>query len=402
MKSYTYAARDAGGARREGILAANSPNEVLEMLHHRRLTPVGIRETVIKKAARPKCSRRRIKSADLGAMCWQLSTMLEGGLSITAALDVIASDTENLQLRQLLQQARAKISEGRLLSESFAGSPRIFSRLAVAIIVAGETSGDLAKALSTLAEHFDSRDKLAKKIRGAVAYPLFALTLITAIVIGIMTLIVPRFQLIFNQLGGKLPAFTEAFMRFYDVLRSNALYFGVALALVIGAAVLLSRTRSGHYFLSRLVLRLPLLGRLLGESFVALFCRTMSTLLHAGVPVLDALEILRAMTGNDVIIAAIARVKQHVTGGSNIALGLTAAGFFPNMVVKMTQVGEESGNLPAILRKTSEHYERRVAATIDAMTGLLEPLMITTIGAIVLVVVIALYLPIFTMSDVAH
>jgi len=401
MKSFTYAARDAGGARRDGILAANSPQEVLEILHRRRLTPVRIQETVVKRAAEAKGSRRRIKSADLGAMCWQLSTMLEGGLSITAALDVIAADTENLRLRQLLQQARTKVSEGRLLSESLAGSPGIFSPLAVAIIVAGETSGDLGQALSTLAEHFDSRDKLARKIRGAVAYPIFVLALITAIVIGIMTLIVPRFQLLFSQFGGKLPAFTQAFLRFYDVLCGNALYFGVALALGIGSVLLLARTRGGHYFLSQIVLHLPLFGRLLCESFVAVFCRTMSTLLHAGVPVLDALGILRGMTGNDVIIAAIACVKQHVRGGSSIALGLTAAGFFPNMVVKMTQVGEESGDLPAILRKTSEHYERRVTSTIDTMTSLLEPLMITTICSIVLVVVIALYLPIFTMSEVA-
>jgi len=120
------------------------------------------------------------------------------------------------------------------------------------------------------------------------------------------------------------------------------------------------------------------------------------------VPVLDAFEILRGMSSNDVIISAIAKVKQHVTGGSNVALGMTAAGFFPNMVVKMAQVGEESGSLAVILQKTSEYYERRITSTIDAMTGLLEPVMITTIGAIVLVVVIALYLPIFTISDVAH
>ena len=166
--------------------------------------------------------------------------------------------------------------------------------------------------------------------------------------------------------------------------------------------MLLARTKGGHRFLSKTVLRLPLFGKLFSEAFIAMFCKTIATLLEAGVPVLDAFEILRGMSTNDVIISAIARVKQHVTGGSNVALGMAAAGFFPNLVVKMAQVGEESGSLPAILRKTSEHYERRITSTIDAMTGLLEPVMITTIGAVVLVVVIALYLPIFTISDVAH
>jgi len=402
MRSYTYVARDTGGSRRDGMLAANSPSEALELLHQRQLTPIGLQETLVKGVKVRPSARGRVKSADLGAVCWQLSTMLEGGMSITTALDIVAEDTENVQLRQVLQQARAKVSEGRLLSDGLGGSSKVFNRLALAIIVAGETSGDLSQALRALAEHFDERDRIAKKIRGAIAYPIFVVVLITAIVIGIMTLIVPRFRTIFTQLGGQLPSFTRAFMGFYDALCHNALYFGAAGGLAVGGCVLLSKTPGGHRLLSRLVLRIPLFGKLMVESFVAMFCRTSATLLEAGVPILDALEILRGMTSNDVIVSAIARVKQHVTGGSNIALGMATAGFFPNMVVKMAQVGEESGALPAILRKTSEHYERRIASTIDALTGLLEPIMITTIGAIVLVVVVALYLPIFTMSDVAH
>jgi len=215
-------------------------------------------------------------------------------------------------------------------------------------------------------------------------------------------LVVPRFRVIFERLGGQLPAFTRGFMTFYDVLCHNLLYFGAAAALVIGAGVLLPKTKRGHAFVSRFVLRAPLFGSLLRESFLAMFCRTIATLLESGVPVLDALEILRRMSTNDVIASAIAQVKLHVTGGSNMASGMASAGFFPNMVVKMTQVGEESGTVSAILRKTSEYYERKMTAAIDTMTSLLEPIMITTIGAIVLVVVIALYLPIFSMSDVAH
>jgi type II secretory pathway component PulF len=402
MKSYTYVARDAGGARRDGMLAANSSNEALEVLRHRQLTPIGIQETLLKGVKDRKAAGSRVRSADLGAVCWQLSTMLQGGMSITTALDIISEDTDNVQLRHVLQRARVRVSEGRLLSDGLSGSPKVFNRLALALIIAGETSVDLGQALRSLAEHFDGRDRIAKKIRGAIAYPIFVVCLITVIIIGIMTLIVPRFQMIFSQLGGQLPAFTRAFMGFYEALCHNALYFAVAGALAVGTGVTLSRTKRGHRFLSGLVLHLPLFGKLFLESFVATFCRTTATLLEAGVPVLDALEILRSMTTNDVIVAAIARVKQHVTGGSNVALGMSAAGFFPNMVVKMTQVGEESGSLPAILRKTSEHYERRIASTIDALTGLLEPVMITTIGAIVLVVVIALYLPIFTMSGGNH
>lgn len=403
MKSYTYIARDIAGVRREGMLAANSANEALDILHTRQLTPIGVHETLARTRGKHKAAHHgRVRSADLGAVCWQLSTMLEGGMTITTALGIIAEDAENLQLRHILQQALTKVSEGRLLSDGLSGFPQVFNRLALAIVIAGETSGDLGRALRALAEYFDGRDRIIKKIRGAVSYPIFVLTLITGIVIAIMALIVPRFRMIFTQLGGELPAFTRAFMGFYDVLCHHTLYLIVALVGVIFGSVVLARTRGGHRFLSRTVLRLPLFGKLFSEAFIAMFCKTVATLLEAGVPVLEAFEILRGMSSNDVIISAIGRVKQHVTGGSNVALSMAAAGFFPNMVVKMAQVGEESGSLPAILRKTSEHYERRITSTIDAMTALLEPVMITTIGAIVLVVVIALYLPIFTMSDVAH
>jgi len=403
MRSYTYVARDVTGSRREGMLAANSTNEALEILHTRQLTPIGVCETLARGRKKGKAARRgRIRAADLGAVCWQLSTMLEGGMTITAALDIIAEDTENLQLRQILQQTLTKVSEGRLLSDGLSEFPQVFNRLALAIVIAGETSGDLGKALRSMAEYFDGRDRIAKKIRGAISYPIFVLTLVSVIVIAIMGLIVPRFQTIFKQLGGELPAFTRTFMGVYEVLCHNTLYLIVAVVATVVGATVLAKTRKGHRFLSKAVLCLPLFGKLFSEAFIAMFCKTIATLLEAGVPVLEAFEILRGMSSNDVIISAIARVKQHVTGGSNVALGMTAAGFFPNMVIKMVQVGEESGSLSAILRKTSEHYERRITSTIDAMTGLLEPIMITTIGAIVLVVVIALYLPIFTMSDVAH
>ena len=247
MKSYTYVARDTEGARRDGMLAANSSHEALEILHRRQLTPTGIQETVVKGVKDRKSARGRVKSATLGAVCWQLSTMLEGGMSITTALDIITEDTDNPQLRQVLHLARSRVSEGRLLSEGLSGSPKVFNRLAIAIIVAGETSGDLGQAMRTLADHFDGRDRIAKKIRGAIAYPIFVVSLITVIIIGIMTLIVPRFRMIFSQLGGQLPAFTRAFMGFYEALCHDALYFATAGALVIGGGVLLSRTKRGQW-----------------------------------------------------------------------------------------------------------------------------------------------------------
>jgi type IV pilus assembly protein PilC len=217
-----------------------------------------------------------------------------------------------------------------------------------------------------------------------------------------MAFIIPRFRIIFDQIGGKLPAFTQGFMSVYDMVRYNlAFIIGTLLLMIIFMVLAYTKTRKGHYLFSRIALSLPLLGKIFSQAFVAMFCRTMATLLIAGVSVLEVLDILASMTSNDIIKSAVIRTREHIVSGSNIATGMTVAGFFPNMVIKMIQVGEESGSLPTILERTSEHYERKVDSTITTLTSMLEPIMIISVGAVVAVVVIALYLPIFTMSDIS-
>ncbi|UCG47789.1 MAG: type II secretion system F family protein [Phycisphaerales bacterium] len=402
MKSYKYVAREPGGARKEGLSQAASSNDVLNWLRGQGYTPVSVVEIAVGvQQTHQTVHRKRIKSADLSALCWQLTTMLEGGIPVTTALDTIAEDIENVQLQHILRQMSDKVKKGNPLSDAARGFPRVFSELCCALILAGETSGNLGEALRKLAEHFDSRDRLAKKVKGAIAYPIFISTFIVLIVVFIMAFIIPRFRVIFGQIGGKLPAFTEAFMGFYDVLSRNIAYIAGSVILFMIAGILISKMKRGHYLLSWLALATPLFGKILKQAFIATFCRTMSTLLAAGVSVLEALDILSTMSKNDVIRAAVVKTRNHIVEGSNISLSMTAIGFFPNLVVKMTQVGEESGSLPVVLNRTSMYYERRVDATITTLMSMLEPIMIVAVGAIVAVVVLALYLPIFTMSDMA-
>jgi type IV pilus assembly protein PilC len=399
MKSYKYIARDSSGVRKEGFSQAVSPNEVLGLLREKGLTPVSVNEASVRtKKTRRTRHRKRIKSADLAALCWQLTTMVEGGIAITTALDTIAEDVENLQLREILQQISEKMQKGETFSDSLSEYPKVFNRLSCAIILAGETGGSLPAALHRLAEYFDNRDKLAKKVKGAMAYPAVVFIFIILIVTFIMTFIIPRFQVIFEQFGGELPAFTKAFMSFYDMLRANVIYVIGSLIFLPVLAVLFSKTKKGRYLFSRAALSIPLVGKVLSQSFLTMFCRTMATLLAAGVSVLEVFDILSGMTNNDVIKNAIIRTKERVVGGSNIYLSMAETGFFPNLVVKMTQVGEESGSLSNVLERTANYYERKVDSTITTAMGMLEPIMIVTVGAIVLVVVLALYLPIFSMS----
>jgi type IV pilus assembly protein PilC len=402
MKSYKYIARDSSGQRKEGFKEAASSNDLLGWLREQGFTPVSVNEIAVstKKTHLPNFSKR-IKSADLAALCWQLTTMVEGGIAIPAALETISEDIENLQLRKILKQILEKMLKGETFSGGISEYPKVFNRLACAMILAGETGGNLAEVLHRLAEYFDSRDKLARKVKGAIAYPIFVLGFIVLIVIFIMAFIIPRFRVIFDQIGGKLPAFTRGFMGVYGILQHNLHYIIGSVLFVIVFTVFTYKTKKGHHFFSRIVLGVPLFGKVIKQAFVVTFCRTMSTLVAAGVSVLDVFDILAGMTDNDIIKSAVVRTKERIVGGLNISLSMAAAGFFPNMVIKMIQVGEESGSLASVLERTSSHYERKVDSTITFMTSMLEPIMIVTVGTIVLVVVLAMYLPIFTMSDVA-
>jgi len=402
MKSYKYIARDSTGNQKKGLVQAASSNDVLSHLREQGLTPISIDEISagVSKSRKVKL-RKKIKSADLAALCWQLSTMLEGGIPITVALDTIAEDAEHSNLGPILRGISEKVKKGQSFSDGIAEFPKVFNNLSCALILAGETSGNLGGAMGKLAEYFDNRDKLARKIKGATAYPIFVMSFITLIVIFIMAFIVPRFKTIFDQLGGKLPAFTQGFMDFYDILSHNIIYMIGFVVVLIIFGVVFNKTKKGHYLFSRAILRIPLLGNVFGQAFVAMFCKTMSTLLSSGVSVLEVFDVLTGMTANDIMKSAVVKARENIIEGSNISSSLSAAGFFPNMVIKMVQVGEESGSLPTVLGKTSEHYERKIDSTVTTLTSLLEPIMIVSVGAVVSVVVIALYLPIFTMSDVA-
>jgi type IV pilus assembly protein PilC len=399
-------ARDLSGVKKQGIRQADSSNDVLTYLREQGCIPVSVEELTEQTAdavKKQKSRRRRIKSADLATFCWQFSTMIEGGIGITTALETIAEDMENAYLRQVIQIISERINKGDTLLGGISHFPRVFNRLARAVIMAGETGGNLAASMRRLAEYYENRDKLLKKVRSATAYPIFVLCFISLILIVIMTFIIPRFRSIFDQLGGKLPGFTRAFMGFYDCIWHNILYFiGLIVLIIIFAVLSYTKTRKGHRFFSIIYLRLPLLGKVFSYAFVSMFCRTMATLLAAGVSVLEVFDILSEMTHNDIIKGAVDKTRNNIIEGRGISASMSLSSFFPNMVVKMTQVGEESGSMAGVLDKTADYYERKVEATLATIMSLIEPIMIVTIGAIVLCVVLALYLPIFTMSDISR
>lgn len=399
MQNFKYTARDLSGDLKEGLHRANNQHEALIWLREQGLIPVNV-EPIAVGGKKIQSKRKRIKTADIASLCWQLATMLDGGLAITTAVELIAEDCENKRLQEILLKVSEGMHKGQPFSECLKQHSNVFNQLFISMITAGEAGGTLVKSLRRLAEFFDNRDKLLRKIKGAMAYPIFVVCFIIVIIIAIMTFIIPRFKSIFDSIGGKLPMFTRAFMGIYDVVAANAVYGIAVLVIVVAVLITYAKTERGHAKMSAMTLRIPLIGKILSQAFIAMFCQTMATLLGAGVSVIETLEILSTLTNNTTIKNAIDNTKSHIIQGSSISLSMAGTNFFPNMVVKMLQVGEESGSLTDVLDRTSEYYERKVDSAIQVMMSLLEPILIVTVGAIVGTVLIALYLPIFTMSDI--
>ena len=402
MNNFVYTARDLAGEETRGYRRGASQYEVYAWLHKHGLIPV---EVVPADSTSTGQSRdlgyKEPKYSELAAFCWQLATMLEGGVLITTAIEIIAEDIENVSFKHALLNVCELIKKGESFSGSISRFPTVFNKLFCATILAGETSGSLSIILRRLAEYFANRDKFAKRIQTALAYPIFVVSFVFFVLIIMMVLIIPRFRTIFDQMGNKLPAFTQGFMSFYDIIAAHSMYIIISLVSLAVLVLIYNRTQEGHMRLCKLALCVPLTGRIASQAFVATFCRTMATLLSAGVSIIESFDILSEMTNNAVIRSAVMRSKQNMIEGSSVSLAMTESGFFPNMVTRMVQVGESSGTLPVVLERASAYYETKMDTTITTLLNLLGPIVIVVVGGIVMLVVVALYLPIFSMSDVA-
>jgi type IV pilus assembly protein PilC len=405
MITFRYVALDYTGEMKEGLTNAASETDVLGWLREQGCTPVSI--DVVSSGAKTGWRLplfRRVRSSELAAVFWQLTTMVEGGITIAEGLEAISEDIENARLEKILRRILTRIERGGAFSEGMAEFPKVFNKLTHSLVMAGETGGNIGEAFQRVAEFFTNRDKLARKVKKATAYPAFVICFIIFIVIIIMTVVIPKFRDIFTQIGaGELPAFTRSFMASYDFIVANSYYVIGSILLVIIVMVLsYRRIPTVHYIFSAFFLRLPLFGKLFKQAFIASFCRTMSNLLRGGVPVLEVFDILCDMTPNDIMRSVLERTRSDIVSGASIHLSMAGTGFFPNMVIKMVRAGEDSGSLWKLLDRTADYYEEKVDALIAMMTSLLEPILIIIVGVIVLSVVTALYLPIFSLSDIAH
>ena len=407
MAVYEYKGLDGAGRITKGIIDADSPRLARAKLRRSGIFPTDIMmDRHAKKSVAQGISIgelfRRIRSQDISIMTRQLATLVGAGLPIVEALNALIDQTENVRLKKVITQVREGVNEGSSLSDAMSRFPKVFSELYVNMINAGESSGALDIVLKRLADFMESQVMLKNKVVSTLSYPLILSLVGIAVLAFLLVYVVPKVVRIFNELQQALPIPTVLLISVTDFLRD----YWWALLIVIGGILIALRqyaaTERGHRNYDRLILKLPMTGKLLRIIVTTRFARTLAILLNSGIPLLRSMDIARAVVNNTVIAGAIESAKEGIREGESIAEPLRRSEVFPSMVTHMIAVGEKTGELEGMLFKVSEAYDNEVETTISRMTSLLGPVVILVLGAIVLFVVLAILLPMFEMNQIVR
>jgi len=420
MSSYSYVAVDPQGVESRGTLDVSDQSEAL-----RRIKEMGLFPTKVLAAGKPRhreaatqprpgvvAGHRRfsipvwgssIRVATLTVFTRQLATLVEAGLPLLRGLRILEEQAENRPLRRIIGELSPVIEGGSSFAEALALHPRVFNRLYINMVKAGEIGGVLDVTLRRLADFMEKAQKIKGKVKAAMYYPCAVLCVAAVILTLLMTYVVPRFKDVFEGLlgGGRMPPFTLFILRLSEGVKSHIL-LGIVVAAALSIAFLCAlRTGWGRWSFDQLKLAMPLVGPICRKVAISRFSRTLGTLLGSGVPILQALTIVKETAGNVVVGAVISEVHQQVKEGEPIAPALKGSGVFPAMVAGMVDVGEQTGALPEMLLKIADTYDDEVDNSVTAMTSLLEPIMIVFLALIVGSIVVALFLPLVSITTQA-
>jgi type IV pilus assembly protein PilC len=399
MATYVFKAMDVTGAKATGEVDAESKQVVSDQLKSRGLIVLDISDKHTSRQINIELFNR-LSATDLAVMTRQLSTMVQSGMTILRALYVLEAQTENKKLNDAIVQVRKDVEAGLPLSDALERHPKIFDPLFVSMTRAGETGGMLDDALTRVADQLEKADSLRRQVKSAMTYPIVVLTFAGGVLLAMVAFLVPVFIGVFKQFGGELPAITKL-----TVAMSNALtgYWYALILCTAGAVIGFKKWKTsswGRPQWDRFRLRVPMkIGDIVQKVALARWSRTLSALVAAGVPLLQALDITGKTAGNDVIDQAMRGVIENVKSGGTIAEPLKDSPAFPTMVSHMISVGEETGSLDTMLAKIADFYEDQVDAAVKALTSILEPVMIVMVGGIVGFIVISMYLPLFKVYD---
>jgi type IV pilus assembly protein PilC len=400
--TFEYKVRDAAGKIKTGKLDAETQSQVASKLKSMGYAPVSITQAnagMNKELSLPGFGKKKVKLKDLAVFSRQFATMINAGLSLLRALNILTEQTENKELARVLAECRNDIETGNSLSAAMAKHPDVFPPLMVNMCRAGEVGGFLDSVMLQIAANYEAETRLRGKVKAAMTYPVVVLCIALLAVVGMLLFIVPTFASLFSTLGGTLPLPTRIL-----VTMSKGLKVGIVpliVLIIVGVQVWkrIKRKPQVRNVVDPLKLKLPVFGELFRKIALTRFARNLGTMMQSGVPILQSLDIVAETTGNIVLERATRAVQESVRTGESLAKPLTEHPVFPPMVVQMMAVGEDTGALDTMLHKIAEFYDQEVEATTEALTALIEPLMIAFLGGIVGSMIIALYMPIFKIFD---
>jgi type IV pilus assembly protein PilC len=397
MPNYAWKGRNRAGMVQEGALAAESKELALAQLRRQNIVVTGIREKG-KEISLSKVGRK-VPPKILAVFTRQFSVMIDAGLPLVQCLEILALQQEHKNFQKILLQVRQDVEAGSTLADAMRRHPKAFDNLYVNMIAAGEAGGILDTILQRLSVYIEKAVKLRSQVRSAMIYPV-AVIVIAAIVVAVILLkVIPTFAALFTSLGAELPFPTRVVIAASNILARYFIFFLAGLVALAYGIRRYYRTYRGRRVIDGLLLKAPILGMILRKIAVARFCRTLATLTSSGVPILESLDITARTSGNAIVEDAILETRKSVEGGKTIVEPLRESSVFPNMVVQMIGVGEQTGALDAMLNKIADFYEDEVDVAVQGLVKLMEPVMIFILGVIIGGIVIAMYLPMFTLIN---
>ncbi len=394
MGTYGYIAKDSQGLRIKGMLEARDQQDALAVLRKKGLIIISVKEEKI-QAVR----ETGVKLDDLVIFSRQLATMVESGITLVQALHILSEQAENKMLASVTLKIKDDIESGSSLHEALERHPKIFSNLYINMVKAGETSGLLDEILDRLASYLEKSSALQRKVKSSLVYPAVVVSMAVIITAVLLIKVVPTFKGIFASLGGTLPLPTQILIGISDTLRKFFLFVVIGFVILAFLGKKFIDTPRGRYQFDKRSLRLPVFGPLLRKVVVAKFSRTLATLVKSGVPILNALEIVGKTSGNMVVEEAVNNARNSIREGEPISEPLSKSGAFPPMVVRMISVGEQTGQLEKMLNKIADFYDEQVDAAVSGLTSMIEPLVIGFLGIIIGGIVVALFMPIFKITE---
>lgn len=399
MSTYSYLALENTGSRAKGELDGDNADAVSELLRQRGMIPLSVD---LKRAAWNLEIKmfERVKARDMVIFSRQFATMISSGMTVLRALSVLELQTDNDKFKEVLAQVRTDVEGGASLSEAMEQHPRVFSRLFVALVNAGEIGGILEDALERAADQLEKDDKLRRAVKSAMVYPAVVISFALIVVLALVAFLVPVFAGVLDDFGGKMPTITKITVAMSHAVTS---YWWAGIGIVAATIFVVRRyvrTEQGRRNKDKLFLKMPMkIGAIVQKVAIARWSRTLGTLAAAGVPLLQAVEITGRTSGNSVVEDVMSEVSESIRRGGTLAAPLREAPVFPPMVSHMVGVGEETGDLDAMLSKVADFYEDEVDAAVKALMSILEPVLIVVIGGAVGFIVISMYLPLFAVYD---